>query len=270
MNFFQGLKDIKLFLLDMDGTIYHENTLINGAKEFFYALNRDGKQYAFMTNNSSKNAEAYVAKLRTLGIETNNLNIISSITVTIDFLKQNYKPQSKIYLVGTSSFKDELQNEGFNVVPTDYRGADVDVCLLGFDTELTYAKVEGLCYYVNSDLPYFATNCDLKCPIKDGKFIPDCGSIAKMIEISTGRVPIYLGKPEPQIIYTAEKRFNVDKDHILCVGDRLYTDIAVGINAGCRTALVLTGEATEEDIESTGISPNYIFKSIKELFNEIN
>jgi len=261
------LDDIELFLLDMDGTVYHENFLIPGASEFFSKVTRCGKKYAFMTNNSSKSKADYLRKLKNLNIDANSNQIVSSVTVTINYLKKNYPQDINIYLVGTKSLKSELSDAGFKVVPTEYREHDVDVCLLGFDTELTYAKLQGLCHYVSHGIDYIATNCDLRCPIKDNRFIPDCGAIAKMVELATERTPEFLGKPEPDIVYTASEIFNVPVSKIMCVGDRLYTDIAVGINAGAKTALVLTGEAAKTDVAASEFTPTYIFQSIKEIAN---
>lgn len=261
------LKGIKLFLLDMDGTIYHEETLIDGALQFFDKLNANGTKYAFMTNNSSKGKDAYLEKLQRLGIPADSNSIVSSVTVTVNHLKSNYKPGVKIYLVGTDSLKNELEDNGFEIVPADYRGADVAVCILGFDTELTYAKLQGLCYYVSRGYDYIATNCDIRCPVKDNKFIPDCGAMAQMVKAATDREPRFLGKPEPDIVFTASELFNIPVSEIMCVGDRLYTDIAVGINAGAKSALVLTGEARMEDLHDSRFIPTLTFSDIKEMAN---
>lgn len=262
------LRDKLLFLLDMDGTIYHENELIDGALDFFETLRRQGKHYVFMTNNSSKSAKTYVQKLLSLGIDATVENIASSVNASVLYLKA-HNPQAKIYLIGTESFKQELEEEGFVVVPVDYRGADVDYVLLGFDTELTYAKIEGACYYVSRGYEYIATNCDMRCPIKDSKYIPDCGAIAQLIEAATDCKPIFLGKPERTIVDVVSQRFSVPIEKIVCVGDRLYTDIAVGINAGADTVCVFTGEAQREDVQNTPYKPTYSFDSIRDLYDVI-
>lgn len=264
----QDLKNIQLFMLDMDGTIYHENELIPGTLDFFYLLQKQGKQYIFMTNNSSKNKSSYVEKLNRLGIQAIEDNIASSVNATILYLKEN-KPNAKIYLVGTESFKQELIEEGFNIVPLNYRNKDIDYVVLGFDTELSYEKLVGACYYVSRGYKYIATNCDLKCPVKDKKFIPDCGAIATMIKLATDRSPLFLGKPERTMVDYVSKHTGIGVDKIACVGDRLYTDIAVGINAGVTTVCVLTGEATKEEIETSRFKPDYCFDSIKELYESI-
>lgn len=262
------LKEIELFLLDMDGTIYHENELIPGALDFFHLLQTQGKKYVFMTNNSSNGKKAYVDKLTKLGIRATEGNIASSVNATIMYLNQQ-KPRAKVYLIGTESLKTELVDEGFDVVSVDYRGDDVDFVLLGFDTELTYSKLVGGCYYVSRGFRYIATNCDLRCPVKDGKYIPDCGSIAQMIAMATDRMPLFLGKPERGMVDSVSNRWHVPIKKIATVGDRLYTDVQVGINAGCTTICVLTGEATEAEISQANIKPSYTFPSIKELYEAL-
>lgn len=264
----QDIRSIQLFMLDMDGTIYNEDILIPGALEFFNLLIEQGKNYAFMTNNSSKGKVSYVEKLNKLGIPATERHIASSVNATVMYLKER-KPNAKLYLIGTESFRQELLDEGFDVTAVDYRESDIDYVLLGFDTELNYEKIRGACYYVSRDYPYIATNCDLKCPVLDNRFIPDCGAIAKMIELATGRMPIFLGKPERTMIDAVSKEWEIPIEKIACVGDRLYTDIAVGINAGATSICVLTGEATKEDIASSDIKPDYCFESINDLYMEL-
>jgi len=266
----KSLEDIKLFLLDMDGTIYHENELIPGAKEFFDFLNAHNLRYAFMTNNSSKGKKEYVKKLNALGIKAAELNIVSSVNVTIEYIKNSGFSSSNIFVVGTESFKEELREQGFNIIDEECGTIpEIKLVVLGFDTELNYNKIRKVCEILESGCEYVATNCDLKCPVRGGRFIPDCGAIAKMLEIATNREPQFLGKPEKDIVIAAARQFGVDVNQILCVGDRLYTDIAVGINAGCSTAVVYTGEAKPSDIDDTEFKPTYQFESIKDLYSRL-
>lgn len=263
------LSDIQLFLLDMDGTIYHENELIPGALEFFEFLNSKSLPYVFMTNNSSKGKNDYIKKLHKLGIVVEGKNIVSSVNVTIDFIKDRGFSESNIFVVGTNSFKDELKENGFNIFDENDNLPDIDLAILGFDTELNYKKIQTLCKILSTGCEYVATNCDLKCPVKGGLFIPDCGAMARMIAEATGRMPKFLGKPEKEIVLSAAKRFNVDVDKVLCIGDRLYTDIAVGINSGSPTAVVLTGETKSEDLIKSEYKPTYCFESIANLYDQL-
>lgn len=264
-----SLSHFRLFLLDMDGTIYHEDELIPGAADFFNFLNAHSLQYAFMTNNSSKGKKEYVRKLNNLGIEASEKNIVSSVNVTVDYIMDHGYSNSNIFVVGTDSFKNELRGNGFSIFDEKTTLPEIDLAVLGFDTELNYQKITKLCHILNRGCEYVATNCDLKCPVKDNQFIPDCGAIAEMVRIATGRSPIFLGKPKKEIVLSASKRFGVRMDEILCVGDRLYTDIAVGINAGSPTALVFTGETKPSDLTDTKYTPTYQFESIKELYEKL-
>ena len=264
-----ALKDKKMFLLDMDGTIYNGNELIEGATDFFRVLKQKGRSRVFMTNNSSRNRFAYVEKLGRLGIECTEDDIASSVNATCCFLAEHH-PGARIYLSGTESLKKELEMEGFSVVPTSYRGKDVDCVLIGYDTELTYAKMEGVCHYLCEDLPYYATNCDLRCPIEGGRYLPDCGSMAYMYEMATGRKPRYLGKPDRFIVDYVCRRWGVAPEDTVVIGDRLYTDIAVGINAGVDSVCVLSGESTAEDLAASEFNPTYIFDSIKDVYEILN
>lgn len=262
------LKEKKMFMLDMDGTIYNESTLIPGAIDFFHLLQERGVHYTFMTNNSSKSKFTYVEKLQKLGINCTEKQIASSVNATIAYLKAN-KPNAKLYLVGTDSLKYELEVEGFTIVPLNYRKLDIDYVLVGFDIELTYEKLVGACWYISRDFPFLATNCDMRCPVLDNKFIPDCGAICDMLTAATGRKPLYLGKPDKYIVEAIMKEWNLKPLDIATVGDRLYTDVAVGINAGVDSICVLTGEATVDDIKKSIIKPNYVFNSIKELYEAL-
>lgn len=264
-----SLKEIRLFLLDMDGTIYHEDELIPGAKEFFTLLNDRNLPYAFMTNNSSKGKKEYVKKLNRLGIKASERNIVSSVNVTIDYLNKNNWSDKNIFVVGTESFKNELREHGFNIYDETSNPENIDLVILGYDTELNYEKVKVACNLLNQGCEYIATNCDLKCPVRGGQFIPDCGAIADFLKVATGRTPKFLGKPEKEIVVSASESFNVPIDKILCVGDRLYTDIAVGINANCPSALVLTGETKKEDLLHTEYNPTFCFDSIKDLYESL-
>lgn len=262
------LKEKKMFMLDMDGTIYNENSLIPGAKDFFNLLKGRDIGYTFMTNNSSKGKATYIKKLYDLGIECTEENIASSVNATVNYLN-THKPGARIYLVGTESLSRELQSEGFEVLPHSYRGSNIDYVLVGFDTELNYEKVIGACWYINRGFDYLATNCDLKCPVLDNKFIPDCGAINLMLEAATGRKPLYLGKPDRYLVDFVRKKWNLRYNDIVTVGDRLYTDIAIGINAGVDSICVLTGEATLDDLKTTIYKPTYVFDSIKELYEAL-
>jgi HAD superfamily hydrolase (TIGR01450 family) len=256
------LKDKKLFLFDMDGTIYEENSLFDGAKELLGLIKENGGRYVFVTNNSSKSVEDYVNKMERLGISANRNDFFTSSQAAILYLERKFKGK-KIYCQGTKSLLRELYDSGIQV--TEDVEKDVDVVLVGFDTELTSEKLRKTCELLQRDIPFIATNPDLRCPVNFG-FIPDCGAICNMIKAATDKSPVYIGKPERTMVDIVRSKFECSVDETVVIGDRLYTDIASGINAGVTSICVLTGEATKNDILNSDIKPTLIFDSVKDIW----
>lgn len=264
-----SLKEKKLFLLDMDGTIYLDDRLFNGVTEFLQYIDSVGGRYLFLTNNSSKSVDAYVEKLQKLGIETVPESFFTSVDATSAFLKERYEKEytkKKIYVMGTESFREQMEKEGFTVVQKLCRG--IDILLVGYDRELTYKKLEEACILLGQGVEYFATNPDWVCPTAFG-YVPDCGAMCQMLEHATGRKPQFIGKPQPQMALIAMEKSGFTPEETLLIGDRLYTDIACGINAGIETCFVLSGEGTMDDIDKYQIAPTYILNDIEELLEKI-
>lgn len=258
------LEAVKLFLLDMDGTIYLDDELFDGTVEFLDYVRRRGGKYIFLTNNSSKGVECYVEKLEKLGIKASRNDFLTSVDATA--LKLKEKGYKKIYVLGTASFKKQLSSEGLPI--TDELCDGIDCLCMGFDTELTFKKLEDACILLNRRLDYIATNPDWVCPTAYG-YVPDCGSVVDMLYNATKRRPEFIGKPEPEMAYLAMEKYGFKKTETAVVGDRLYTDIACGKNAGICTVFVLSGEGTREDIQKYGITPDYIFDNISELYKAL-
>ncbi|MBR5518298.1 MAG: HAD-IIA family hydrolase [Clostridia bacterium] len=259
-----SLKDKRLFLLDMDGTIYLDNDLFDGTLEFLDQVKKIGGRYIFITNNSSKSVDKYVEKLASLGIEATADDFLTSTNATVLYLqKKSYK---KIYAFGTTSFKEQLAQGGLPI--TDKLEDDIDCLCMGFDTELTFQKLEDACILLGRGVDYIATNPDWVCPTWYG-YVPDCGSVSEMIYNATKKRPKFIGKPQPDMAYLAIEKTGFKAEETVVVGDRLYTDIACGVNAGVSTVFVLSGEGTMEDVEKGETKPEYILQNIKELYNEI-
>ena len=255
------LKEKKLFLLDMDGTIYIDDNLFDGVIEFLNYVKNIGGIYIFLTNNSSKSVTKYIEKLKKLGIDSNCDDFLTSTDATIIYLKQmQYK---KIYAFGTESFREQLSGAGLNI--TQSLDDKIDCLCMGFDTELTFNKLEDACMLLNRKIDYIATNPDVVCPTSYG-YVPDCGSVCEMLYNATSRRPRFIGKPEPEMIYLALDKTGFTKEQTIIFGDRLYTDIKSGFNAGIDTVFVLSGEGTMVDVAKSLIKPSYIFKDIKEYF----
>ena len=259
------LKNKKLFLFDMDGTIYKEETVYDGTHQLLELIEQMGGKYVFITNNSSKSVAEYIKKINRLGIKGEIDNFFTSAQATVLFLKKMYLGK-KVYCQGTKSLVKELMDSGIKV--TEEVEPDVDIVLVGFDTELTSAKLRKTCELLRTGIPFIATNPDLRCPVDFG-YIPDCGSICNMIKAATDRIPIYIGKPEPIMVNTVREKFGYSADETIVIGDRLYTDIAAGLNANVDAICVLTGEATANEIKESDIKPTYTFESIKDIWKII-
>jgi HAD superfamily hydrolase (TIGR01450 family) len=168
--------------------------------------------------------------------------------------------------MGTKSFTEQLKSSGVNV--TTELEDDIFGLVISNDTELTFKKLDDACILLGRGVEYIATNPDWVCPTSYG-YVPDCGSFADIIRRATGRMPTFIGKPKPEMLLLALEKFGYSKDETLMVGDRVYTDIASGYNAGVDTVLVLSGEGTIEDAESSDTKPTYIMSNIRELYNKI-
>lgn len=259
------LKNKRLFLLDMDGTIYEEENVFDGTQQLLNYIDQIGGKYVFITNNSSRSVDDYIKKMIKLGIKAEKDNFFTSAQATVLYLEKNY-PGEKVYCQGTNSLVHELEDNG---ISTTEKVEKVGVVLVGFDTELTSKKLRKTCEILSTqEVPFIATNPDFRCPVEFG-FIPDCGSICQMIENATDKKPVYIGKPEPTMVNIVREKFGYRKNETVVIGDRLYTDIAAGLNADVASVCVLTGEATEKDILEGDIKPTYTYKSIKELFIDL-
>ena len=258
------MKNKDLYLFDIDGTLLLGDKIIDGCKEIIKEINKQGKKYIFITNNSTKTTYEYVHKFKSIGIETKEENFITAFTATIYYLKKNFK-RKKIFLLGTKSLKKELERN--NIIVTDEYEEDIHCALVSFDIELTYKKIEDICRVLrNETVTFLATNPDMVCPVENG-YIPDCGSICSMIENAVNRKPIYIGKPNTLMIDISLKETNTKKENAIIIGDRLSTDILCGVKSGIDTAAVFTGETNEEEIESSKYKPTYIFNSVKDIYN---
>lgn len=252
------LKNIKLFVLDMDGTFYLGNRLIEGSIGFLEKLKETGREFLFFTNNASRNSAFYVRKLADMGCSVDEKDIITAGDVTIAFLNENY-PGSSVYLVGTEFLRESFIKGGIALTEDA-----PDIVVFSFDTTLTYEKIYKACTFIRKGALFIATHPDLNCPTEDG-FLPDCGSMCAMIEASTGVKPRYLGKPYRETADMIRLATGRKDSEIAFVGDRLYTDIATGVNNGMTGILVLTGETRPEDVGKSDVLPDFIFENLAAL-----
>ena len=257
------LKDIRLFLLDMDGTVYLGGRMFPGTFAFMDRISRIHAEYLFLTNNSSSSRSLYAQKLGRLGLPTPEDRIFTSGEATALYLSRQ-KPGARIFLAGTPSLEEEFRQAGFQLAGPEREGPLPDFAVLGFDTTLTYQKLWRLCDLVRAGVPYIATHPDFNCPVEDG-YMPDIGAMIAFVEASTGRRPLVVGKPNRPIVEAVAARTGIPLRQTAMVGDRLYTDIAMGVNSGITSILVLSGETSREDLERSDIRPDYVFEDIGAL-----
>ena len=259
------LAHIKHVVLDMDGTIYKGKTLFPWTKPFLDSLERHGIGCTFLTNNPSKSAADYLAHLSQMGIPATPGQLYTSALAAIDWLKANRPALRRLFLLGTPSMIAEFEKAGF--IPTADDPSDPpDAVIAGFDMTLAYARLCRASWWVSQGLPYFATNPDRVCPTDLPTVLVDCASICAAITTATGREPERtFGKPDPSMLTGILRRHNLRPDQVLMVGDRIYTDIAMAVNAGVTGVLVLSGEATIEDAMESEAGPDIIVENLSGL-----
>ncbi len=254
-----SLSSVSCFLLDMDGTFFLGERLVEGADRFMDVLTAQGRDFLFLTNNSSRHPRQYAEKITRLGVPLHEEKILTSGEATALFL-QKRRPRPRLFVVGTPSLEEQFRQYNFTL-DEKMPGAVV----LGFDTTLTYAKLWKLCDFVRGGLPYYATHPDFNCPTETG-YMPDIGAIIAFVRASTGRDPdAVIGKPNRLIVEMAAKKLGRPLQSLAMVGDRLYTDIALGITSGIPTVLVLSGETRPQDLPDSPYQPDYVFENLGAL-----
>lgn len=255
----ERLSAVRCFLLDLDGTLYLGDRLIDGALSFLQALQDTGRQCLFLTNNSSRSAQYYRDKLERLGVPPAFRNILTSGQAAARYVKQRY-PGKRAFLMANAIETAEIREMG---VLLDQ--ARPDYVLLAYDTELTYEKLTQLCNFVRAGLPYIATHPDFNCPVENG-FVPDIGAVIAYVKASTGREPdTIIGKPNAAMIEEAERMLGMPRTAMAMVGDRLYTDIAAGVRSGMLSILVLSGETTRAMADASSIQPDLVFDRLSDM-----
>ena len=255
----------RLFLLDMDGTLYVDERLFDKVPEFLARVRESGGRYLFLTNNSSRGVEGYIEKLERLGIATGPERYLTAVAAAADALRRE-GPGHKGHAAGAETVRQQLESAGTPL--TTRVEEDVDLLLSGFDRELTFQKLEDSCILLNRGVTWLATNPDWVCPTWYGA-VPDCGSVCQMLTNATGREPIFIGKPQPAMAELAMRRTGFGREETVLIGDRVYTDIACAVNAGIDSILVLSGEGTREDTEKFGVRPTWIYDDIAAVYREM-
>lgn len=260
------LRGLRLFLFDMDGTLYLGDRLFEFTPALLSKIKENGGRYMFMTNNSSKSVADYIKKLDRLGIKSEYNDFITSSQATAFYLKKHHAGEV-LYVCGTESLKTELRQNGFEVSEELDK---IDCIVMGFDTELTFKKLHDVSFLLltRPEIHYIATNPDYVCPTEFGS-VPDCGSVCDMLYNVSKRRPIVIGKPEPLMPLLAMEMVGATKEQTAVIGDRIYTDIRSGVSAGVTTILVMSGETTREILNSSDIKPDIVLDSAKEILDAL-
>ncbi|MBE7087518.1 MAG: HAD-IIA family hydrolase [Clostridiales bacterium] len=255
----KDIKDTKVLMLDLDGTVYIDGVLIGDVKNTLQGFRDMGVKIVYLTNNSSRTDAEYVKRLKAVDIFEPNDMVYSSLDCAIDYIKANY-PSKTVYPVAMPSAVEELKSHGIKVVPDN-----ADILFLAFDRELNYEKIVKANEHMVNGAIYIATHPDLTCPAP-GVSIPDLGSMMKMFKASSGRdADIITGKPFSVMADCIMKRFGVEKRNITMVGDRLATDIKFGVDSNINSVLVLTGDTDIETANKSDIKPDLVLDNIDQL-----
>ncbi len=250
----------ELFLLDLDGTVYLGETPIGDMRRTLGRLREAGKKLVFLTNNSSKTEEEYRAKLCRIGLMDGRDAVYTSGMAAIEFL-QTHHAGKRVYLLGTRALRAAFAAAGIWLDEDD-----PDVCMLAYDVELTFEKIEKFNRFLAEGRPYFATHPDDVCPTPYGS-MPDAGSFMAMFERSSGRLPSQIiGKPYTAMGEAIERRFQVPRAHMCMVGDRMHTDIRFANNNGMLSVLVLSGETTRESMKKFPDRPTLVLQDLNKIW----
>ena len=261
----ERLAAVKHVALDMDGTIYLGSTVFPYTIPFLEKLDRLGIGYSFLTNNPTKSIDDYVDKLHRLGIPCRRDQMYSTATATIDYIRSHFPGARRLFLLGTPSMISQFEAAGFESCADSPEDVP-DVVVAAFDMTLQYSRLCRCAWWISKGLPYIATNPDWVCPTDQPTVLVDCGSICKCLEGATGRVPdVVIGKPNPDILYGVLASKGVKPEEAAMVGDRIYTDVRTGVNAGALGVLVLSGETTMDIVRESDFEPSLICRDIEEF-----
>jgi len=247
---------IKYFLLDMDGTFYIGNRVIKGSMEFISKVLETNRDFLFLTNNSSGNAEYYEQKLRAMGIEVESSKIFTTCEATAIYLRRKH-PRAKLFVIGNDYLKTNLLNYEFEIVEKE-----PDYVIVGTDTTLTWEKLIKGCRFIEEGVPYIATHPDKFCPSEYGR-LPCCGAITDAIKATTDISPyIVIGKPNAQMVESVLTKLDATADRVAMCGDRIPTDVVMANRAGMTSCLIMSGETSEEMLLASDTKPKYVFQNL--------
>lgn len=254
-------------LIDLDGTLYHGSSRIDGADRLIAYVNDMNLPYKYVTNNSSAAAEEVAERLTRMGIPAKASDVCTSAQAAASHIA-SYAPGASVFVVGESGLREALQEAGCQVTEDEQPAYVVQ----GIDRSMSYERMAKAVRYIRAGATYVMTNPDLLLPSTDG-LIPGAGSIGAMLQAASGAKPIVIGKPSAILMDYSLRRLGISRTETWVIGDNIATDIAAGIEAGCETVLVLTGLTNADNLdryaEAAGCRPNRICGTLEDLRYEI-
>ncbi|WP_299739202.1 HAD-IIA family hydrolase [uncultured Rossellomorea sp.] len=258
------MKNLKGYIFDLDGTVYLGTQLIEGADTIINSLLDEGKKVLFLTNKTIESRQRYVEKLNGFNVKATLENILNPTLTLIDYLREHH-PDATLYVIGEQPIKDELTLAGFR---EGMAPSEVDVVVLSWDRDFHYDHLNFAYQAIKLGAKMIATNPDRTCPVEVGD-VPDCAGMIGAVEAVVGRkIDVQIGKPSKLTIQAALKLLELKPEECVMIGDRLETDIRMGIEAGMKTVLVLSGVTTEGDLRGTVWTPDYVLPSVKGLLSD--
>ena len=257
------LLNIRNLLIDVDGTLLKGDVALPGTIELFKFLEKNDIKFLVMTNNSTKSPQDYSKKLSNAGVNIRSENIITSSTITAQYLCENF-PDSSVFVIGQRGIIDALEEK--NIFPLTDLSQTAGVVVVAGDYDLTYEKLKNAILYIQRGASFIGTNPDLLVPTEEG-LVPECGTTIAAIEAATGKKALVIGKPNKYMFDLAIKIIDAQHSQTAIVGDRMSTDIVGGINAGIATILIETGVDNKETISESAEQPDLIVKDFYELIS---
>jgi arabinose operon protein AraL len=257
------MPEFRGYIFDLDGTVYLGENAIPGAPETIAGLRKRGCKVVFLSNKPLQPREVYAEKLTRLGIPTSPDDVINSSLVLARYLVHEM-PDATVFVIGEQPLLDEMSAAGLAISENP---EEIDVVIASFDRTFDYHKLNIGYQALRLGARFFATNADRTCPVEGGQ-IPDAAAVIGALEGCTGRkVELVAGKPSAMIVSMALEQLGLQAQDCLMVGDRLETDMLMGIKAGISTALVLTGVTHPEDVAHSQVRPDFILESISGISN---
>lgn len=254
---------IKALILDMDGVLWRDTEPIGDLNAIFKKIDQLGLYTAFATNNATRSIEQYVQKLHSFGVDAKPEQIVNSGIATARYLQQLYPSGGRVYIIGEEGLFSTLGNYGFT-----HSIEDPVAVVASLDRQVDYQKLKEATTFIRAGVPFIGTNPDPALPTPGG-YIPGTGAILAALSAASGRKPEIMGKPSPVMYQILLSDMKIEAENALVVGDQMPTDIAAGIEAGCQTALVLTGVSTRETVDNFEFQPTFLVQDLAQLIDDL-